>query len=184
MRKKKKPAPKRACVPSPAPSQAPAGKRVVVEFPLVEGNLPLEVPSEADLRATFGTETLAAAAGLVASAGIGLGKEGKPLRTFVMSLAAEAKPDSAIEAMLITQAGITHAAFATTMGQMNSSRSVDQHVALGRLANGFARTMTMQLEALRRMKSGPSQTVRIEHVTVNDGGQAIVGNVGRGEGGK
>jgi len=31
-----------------------------------------------------------------------------------------------------------------------------------------------------RLASGGEQTVRVEHVTVNEGGQAIVGNVSRG----
>ena len=53
-------------------------------------------------------------------------------------------------------------------------------------ANRLSRTFAAMLEALNRHrgKSG-QQTVRVEHVTVNDGGQAIVGAVerpgGRGE---
>ena len=53
-------------------------------------------------------------------------------------------------------------------------------------ANRLSRTSAALIEALNRHrgKSG-QQTVRVEHVTVNDGGQAIVGAVetrGRGEG--
>lgn len=39
-----------------------------------------------------------------------------------------------------------------------------------------------QVEALRRLRSGGSQFVRVEHVHVNDGGCAIVGNVSTGQG--
>ncbi len=35
----------------------------------------------------------------------------------------------------------------------------------------------MQVEALRRLRQGGSQVVRVEHVHVNEGGQAIAGNV-------
>ena len=35
----------------------------------------------------------------------------------------------------------------------------------------------MQMEVLRRLRSGGQQTVRVEHVHVNDGGQAVIGNV-------
>jgi hypothetical protein len=35
----------------------------------------------------------------------------------------------------------------------------------------------MQLEALRRYRNGGQQKVIVEHVTVNQGGQAIVGTV-------
>ena len=37
-----------------------------------------------------------------------------------------------------------------------------------------------QLEALKRYRIAGEQTVRVEHVTVNDGGQAIVSNVATG----
>jgi hypothetical protein len=34
-----------------------------------------------------------------------------------------------------------------------------------------------QVETLRRLKNGGSQIVRVEHVHVNEGGQALIGNV-------
>ena len=39
------------------------------------------------------------------------------------------------------------------------------------------RAYPTQVEALRRLRNGGSQTVRIEHVYVNEGGQALIGNV-------
>jgi hypothetical protein len=41
----------------------------------------------------------------------------------------------------------------------------------------------MQMEALKRYRTGGQQKVTVEHVTVNDGGQAIVGAVTHGGGG-
>jgi hypothetical protein len=35
----------------------------------------------------------------------------------------------------------------------------------------------VQVETLRRLRHGGDQYVRVEHVHVSDGGQAIVGNV-------
>ena len=35
----------------------------------------------------------------------------------------------------------------------------------------------MQTEVLRRPRNGGQQFVRVEHVHVNDGGQALIGNV-------
>ena len=35
----------------------------------------------------------------------------------------------------------------------------------------------MQVEVLRRLRNGGQQFVRVEHVYVNDGGQAVIGNV-------
>jgi hypothetical protein len=37
----------------------------------------------------------------------------------------------------------------------------------------------MQVEVLRRLRNGSQQYVRVEHVHVNDGGQALIGNVKR-----
>jgi len=45
--------------------------------------------------------------------------------------------------------------------------------AATRLLKAFA----TQVEALRRLRNGGSQFVRVEHVHVNDGGQAVIGNV-------
>ena len=39
------------------------------------------------------------------------------------------------------------------------------------------RAYATQVEVLRRLRSGGQQLVRVEHVHVNDGGQAVIGNV-------
>ena len=47
--------------------------------------------------------------------------------------------------------------------------------------NGFtklARAYVSQMEALRKHRNGGKQTVTVQHVNVQDGGLAIVGNVG------
>ncbi len=36
---------------------------------------------------------------------------------------------------------------------------------------------TMQMEVLRRLRHGGQQHVRVEHVHINDSGQAVIGNV-------
>ena len=45
--------------------------------------------------------------------------------------------------------------------------------AAARLLRAYA----TQVEALRRLRHGGSQTLRVEHVHVNEGGQALIGNV-------
>ena len=45
--------------------------------------------------------------------------------------------------------------------------------AAARLMRAYA----AQVEALRRLRNGGSQTLRVEHVHVNEGGQALIGNV-------
>ena len=44
------------------------------------------------------------------------------------------------------------------------------------------RTFTTQMEALRKYRTGGEQKVTVQHVTVNEGGQAVVGNVATGKG--
>ena len=43
--------------------------------------------------------------------------------------------------------------------------------------NKLARTFAMQMEALKRYRTGAEQKVTLQHVSVAEGGQAIVGNV-------
>jgi hypothetical protein len=52
--------------------------------------------------------------------------------------------------------------------------------AVARLLRAYA----TQVEALRLLRNGNSQTVRVEHVHVNEGGQAIIGNVRSGTAGE
>jgi integrase len=51
--------------------------------------------------------------------------------------------------------------------------------ALGSTAARLMRTYALQMEVLRRLRVGGQQFVRVEHVHVNDGGQALIGNVKR-----
>ena len=46
-----------------------------------------------------------------------------------------------------------------------------------RALNKLARTFAMQVEPLKRYRTGGEQKVTVQHVSVGDGGQAIVGNV-------
>jgi hypothetical protein len=49
--------------------------------------------------------------------------------------------------------------------------------AMASAAARLLRTYAIQVEALRRLRNGGSQFVRVEHVHVNDGGQAVIGAV-------
>ena len=49
--------------------------------------------------------------------------------------------------------------------------------AMASAAARLLRAYATQVEALRRLRHGGSQTLRVEHVHVNEGGQALIGNV-------
>jgi hypothetical protein len=79
---------------------------------------------------------------------------------------------------LAIQMACTHAVTMSLLshlgGAFGSSRNTAMMVAA---VAKLGRTFAAQVEALRKLKNGGSQFVRVEHVHVNDGGQAIIGNV-------
>lgn len=103
---------------------------------------------------------------------------------FVMSVVAGVKPQDEIEAMLAIQMGAIHQATMMLARRLNHVKTLPQQDSAERALNKLARTFTSQVETLKRYRSKADQTVRVERVEVNEGGQAIVGNVqnrGRGE---
>jgi hypothetical protein len=63
------------------------------------------------------------------------------------------------------------------IGKARRAETIEKVSVYGSLATKLSRTFTMQIEAHAKLKRGGEQTVRVEHVHVHQGGQAIVGNV-------
>jgi hypothetical protein len=61
--------------------------------------------------------------------------------------------------------------------------TIEQQDSAERALNKLARTYAMQMEALKRYRTGGEQKVTVQHVSVNEGGQAIVANVNQAAGG-
>ena len=99
---------------------------------------------------------------------------------FVLSVVRAVKPRDELEAMLATQMGAIHIATMMMARRLNHVQSLPQQDAGERALNKLARTFTTQMDALKRYRTGGQQKVTVEHVTVNAGGQAIVGAVSRG----
>lgn len=99
---------------------------------------------------------------------------------FMLSVVKGIEPRDQIEAMLAAQMAATHNAIMTFARRLAHVENIPQQDSAERTFNKLARTFTAQVEALKRYRSAGEQTVRVEHVTVNDGGQAIVGNVTHG----
>ena len=103
---------------------------------------------------------------------------------FVLSVIRGVEPRDQQEAMLAAQMAAVHMATMMLARRLNHVETIPQQDAAERALNKLARTFATQLEALKRYRTGGTQKVTVEHVTVNAGGQAIVGNVahgGRGE---
>lgn len=89
-------------------------------------------------------------------------------------------PRDAFEALLVTQMTATHMAVmrhSTLMADASHDARLELHE---RIVTKLSRTFTAQMEALRKHRNGGKQTVTVQHVSVQDGGQAIVGNVTKG----
>ena len=113
----------------------------------------------------------------VASQGRKLDKNGL---NFMLSVIKGVEPKDQVEAMLAAQMAAVHMATMTFAHRLAHVDNIPQQDSAERTFNKLARTFITQMEALKRYRTGGQQKVTVEHVTVNEGGQAIVGNVETG----
>ena len=99
---------------------------------------------------------------------------------FMLSVVKGIEPKDQVETMLAAQMAAVHMATMTSARLLNHVENIAQLDSNERAFNKLARTFAAQVEALRRHRTGGEQKVTVEHVTVNEGGQAIVGNVSHG----
>jgi hypothetical protein len=89
-----------------------------------------------------------------------------------------AKPRGEVECALVVQMACTHTAAMSVLGTFAGVRGHGRDVPLKvSAAARLMRAYASQVETLRRLRNGGSQIVRVEHVHVNEGGQALIGNV-------
>ena len=96
---------------------------------------------------------------------------------FALSVVKSIAPKDEIEAMLATQMAAVHMASITFARRLAHVDNIPQQESASNAFNKLTRTFAMQMEALKRYRIGGEQKVTVQHVTVNDGGQAIVGSV-------
>jgi len=93
------------------------------------------------------------------------------------------KPIDEIECLLVAQMIATHCIamemLKRVMLKEQTFEGVDANV---NRATKLTRTYTTQVEALRKYRTGGKQTIQVQHVNVNEGGKAIVGNIKGGGG--
>ena len=99
---------------------------------------------------------------------------------FMLSVIRGIKPKDNVEAMLGAQMAALHMAAMSTSRTFALTKTIEQQDSAERTYNRLMRTFAMLMDALKRYRSGGQQRVTVEHVTVNEGGQAIVGNVEAG----
>jgi hypothetical protein len=96
----------------------------------------------------------------------------------VLAFIEGAEPKNEVEAALAIQMGCTHAVTMAVLSRLGGGGWGARNTAIAASTVAkLGRTFAAQAEALRKLKNGGSQFVRVEHVHVNDGGQALIGNV-------
>lgn len=148
----------------------------------IEGNK-VTIAPEAALKA-FGSSDEDFINGLLAQL-INVGSPGKTIdeegSAFVASIVKGIEPRDQIEAMLGSQMAAVHLAAMTFARRLAHCETIGQQASAECAFNKLTRTFTAQMEALKKYRSSGQQVV-VKHVTVNDGGQAVVGNVQTGGG--
>jgi len=96
---------------------------------------------------------------------------------FMLAVVTGIEPRDEVEAMLASQMAAVHMATMTFARRLNHIDNIPQQDSAERAFNKLARTFAMQVEALKRYRTGGEHRVVVHQVNVNDGGQAIVGSV-------
>ena len=96
---------------------------------------------------------------------------------FMLAVIKGTNPKDQLEAMLAAQMAAIHVATMRFARQLTGAENLEQQDSAESALNKLSRTFTTQMEALKRYRSGGEQKVTVQHVSVNEGGQAIVGNV-------
>jgi hypothetical protein len=96
---------------------------------------------------------------------------------FMLSVVKGLQPKDQLEAMLATQMAAVHMATMTSARRLARAETISQLDSAERAFNKLTRTFATQLEALKRYRTGGEQKGTVQHVTVSEGGQAIVANV-------
>lgn len=96
---------------------------------------------------------------------------------------AELKPQSYLESMLISQMIQVNNATGHCMDSaFREGQGFKVRELYANLAIKFQRTFVAQVETLQKLRGKGGQRVVVEHVTVQAGGQAVVGNITHGGG--
>jgi hypothetical protein len=94
-------------------------------------------------------------------------------------------PQNEVEAALAMQMGCTHLATMSVLGRLGPAAGTEAHACrFAAAAARLTRAFTLQFEAYRRLRHGGDQYVRVEHVHINEGAQAVIGNVHPQESGR
>ncbi|MDU8942381.1 hypothetical protein [Ovoidimarina sediminis] len=168
---------------APAAEKAPTRRKAPKLEMTAEREMNVQLEDTGQLKTLYGTDTDAAAEGILRSALNALGTAGLDYMNLMTTMAIEMEPRDAVEAMLVSQMTATHVAMTATSQKMADAPSYQLREAYERSMTRLSRTFLSQVDGLKKYRAKAQQIVRVERVEVQDGGQAIVGDVSyrRGE---
>ena len=145
-----------------------------------ERNYSADCPKGFSLETLTGMRTHEAAAGVYTTAVSALGKSAEKYGNLASAMFAEMEPRDAVEAMLVAQMTATHVAMTNLSDRMSHQQSYLVRESSERSMTRLSRTYLAQMDAFKKYRAKAQQTVRVERVNVESGGQAIVGDVSTG----
>ena len=111
------------------------------------------------------------------------GQQDKVILESTLSMIESISPQNGLEAMLAVQmASVHNMAMEMSKRAMLKDQTIEGVEYNINRSTKLMRTFTAQMETLKRLRMGGKQTIQVQHVNVNDGGQAIVGDVTGGWG--
>jgi hypothetical protein len=96
---------------------------------------------------------------------------------FMISMVEGIKPRDSVEAMLVAQMVSVHVMAMRSAHQLATAGDVARQDSASRALARLSRTFPAQIEALNRYRSTSEPAITVQNVSVQDGGNAIVGNV-------
>jgi hypothetical protein len=107
----------------------------------------------------------------------GSGKSNQERVDFMLAAIEGIKPQDHIEVMLATHMAMVHSDIMKISRDLHDAQLLIVCDATERIRNRLMRVFMNLVETLKRYRTGGQQTVTVTHVSVNEGGQAIVGSV-------
>ncbi len=159
---------------APAKNETRAYPKIIKDG---ENSYTAKVSSDLCMKSLMGMKTLDAANGVYLTAIGSMGQSGERFGSLASAMFAELEPRDAIEAMLIAQMTATHVAMTTLAEKLSYQSMYQLRESYERSMTRLSRTYLAQMDALKKYRAKAQQVVRVERVTVNEGGQAIVGDV-------
>jgi hypothetical protein len=164
-----------AASPAPRLKVINSATRSVVSF-----DHPDQIVAAALLTKAFGSVSMDFAHGILAQVGQTISRTGhvdEQSLNFAIEVIKGINPNDQVEAMLATQMAMTHMASMSVARRLAQAENIQQQDSAVSAFNKLARTYAAQMDTLKRYRTGGEQKITVQHVSVNNGAQTIVGDV-------